>query len=323
MCTAVSFTGKHHLFGRNFDYWDSIGEAVCITPRNYSLSFRNAGEKRSHYAMIGMVKPNGDFPLYFEATNEAGLSAAGLNFPRCAKYFPPDKGKVNVAPFEFIPWVLSDCSTVDEVCSLLERANVAAINYSEELPATPLHWFICDKKRSVAVESTEKGLEIHEDVFNVLTNSPPFDFHKFNMANYLGLSAEETPCTLPWKDSIPTNSFGSGTFGLPGDLTSPSRFVRASYTLSTAHRFETEEENVLQFFQVLSQVSQTKGCVVADGGKFEYTKYACCCSDEGKYYYKTYLGDGITCIDMRSINLDDSCLFVINLNRDRNFRLSN
>ncbi len=319
MCTAVSFKGEHHFFGRNFDYWDSIGEAVCITPRKYNLRFRNVGESQEHLAMIGMAKPDGTFPLYFEATNEAGLSAAGLNFPRNAHYFPISREKFNVAPFELIPWVLSNCKSVDEASALLSKTNVASIDFSENLPSTPLHWFICDKDRSIAVESTEEGLKIHENPFNVLANSPPFEFHQANMASFRGLSPSDPPCSLPWCETVPQSSFGGGTFGIPGDLTSPSRFVRAAYTLAKARRYDSEEESALQTLHVLSSVAQTKGCVLVDDGKEEYTQYACCCSDRGKYYYRTYLSSGVTCIDMHTCNLDDSCMCVISLNRSRSF----
>lgn len=86
MCTAITWNG---YFGRNLDLWYSYGESVVITPRNYPFSFRLAGEMAHHYALIGIAHVADGVPLYYEATNEKGLSVAGLNFPGNACYDAP------------------------------------------------------------------------------------------------------------------------------------------------------------------------------------------------------------------------------------------
>ncbi|MGC2935956.1 linear amide C-N hydrolase, partial [Enterococcus faecium] len=75
-----------------------------------------------------------DYPLYYDATNEKGLSMAGLNFTGYADYKEIQEGKDNVSPFEFIPWILGQCSTEGEAKKLLKNNNLANINYSDELP---------------------------------------------------------------------------------------------------------------------------------------------------------------------------------------------
>lgn len=158
MCTAVSFKTHDHYFGRNLDLEFSYHETVTVTPRNFPLKFREAGEVNSHFAMIGMAFVQEGYPLYYDATNEKGLSMAGLNFPTFADYKPVEEGRDNIAPFEFIPWILSQCSTVAEARRLLARINIAKINFSEQLPASPLHWIISDRDESVVVESVKEGL---------------------------------------------------------------------------------------------------------------------------------------------------------------------
>ena len=108
MCTAVTYKSFNNYFGRNLDYEFSYDETVTITPRNYPINFRHMGKIESHYAMIGMAFVQEGYPLYYDATNEKGLSMAGLNFPRLADYKEFCEGKDNVAPFEFILWILSD-----------------------------------------------------------------------------------------------------------------------------------------------------------------------------------------------------------------------
>ena len=80
MCTAVSYRTRDHYFGRNLDLDYSYQETVTITPRNYPFRFRNKTTLESHYAMIGMATMADGYPLYYEATNEKGLSMAGLNW---------------------------------------------------------------------------------------------------------------------------------------------------------------------------------------------------------------------------------------------------
>ena len=77
MCTAVSWNGTHHYFGRNLDLEYDYREQICITPRRFPFSFRHTAPQYAHYAMIGTALISGNTPLYFEATNESGLSMAG------------------------------------------------------------------------------------------------------------------------------------------------------------------------------------------------------------------------------------------------------
>ena len=168
MCTAITYCTKDHYFGRNLDLEYSYHKTVTITPRNYPLHFRMGKEINQHYAMIGMAYVNEGYPLYYDAVNEKGVGMAGLNFPKNAYY---------LAPFEFIPWVLCQCGTLEEVRTLLSRMNLAAINFSDTLPASPLHWIIADSKEAITVESTKEGLKIYDNPVGVLTNNPTFDFH--------------------------------------------------------------------------------------------------------------------------------------------------
>ena len=87
MCTSIVYATKDHYFGRNLDLELSYGQVVTITPRNYPFKFRRTDPLPSHYALIGMAAVVDNYPLYFEATNEKGLSMAGLNFPENAHYF--------------------------------------------------------------------------------------------------------------------------------------------------------------------------------------------------------------------------------------------
>lgn len=309
MCTAVSYRSNDSYFGRNLDLDRGYGERVVITPRHYEIKLRCAKSIISHYAMIGMATVADDFPLYYEATNEKGLSMAGLNFPENAVYYNFADGKDNVAPFEFIPWILAQCVCINEVRGLLEKINLINIDFSEQLPLSPLHWIISDNKSSIVVEALNEGLKIYDNPFEVLTNNPPFDYHQINASNYMALGVGYA--SSQFKLSIPMKNYslGMGALGLPGDFSSTSRFIRALFVKENSMSEHTEKSNVNQFFHILSSVAMPRGCVLANEG-FEYTRYSSCCNiDKGIYYYKTYNNFAVTSINMYDVDLNKSHLY--------------
>lgn len=305
MCTAATYQTKDHYFGRNLDLEYSYEETVTITPRNYPFPFRKVPEIKSHYAMIGVAYVVGDYPLYYDATNEKGLSMAGLNFPGNADYKPYEEGKDNITPFEFIPWILGKCATVAEAKQALQSLNLVNIAFSEQLPLSTLHWIIADRESAITVESVKEGLRVYDNPVGVLTNNPPFDFQMFNLNNYIGLSTDAPSNRFSERIELHPYSRGMGALGLPGDLSSASRFVKACFTKLNSVSGDSESESVSQFFHILESVEQQRGCVYMGEGKYELTIYSSCCNvDKGIYYYKTYENSQITGVDMYRENLD-------------------
>ena len=304
MCTAVNMTTAHHYFGRNLDLEYSYQEEVVVTPRSYPFRFRHAPASDSHYAMIGMATVMDGVPLYYEATNERGVSMAGLNFPGSADYKPMAEGKDNIAPFEFIPWVLSRCADMSEVRACLSRVSVLAERYNDSLPLQPLHWMISWQDESIVVESVADGLHICENPVGVMTNNPPFETQLFGLNNYMSLSPVQPENAFAPGLPMTLYSNGMGALGLPGDLSSASRFVRVAYTKMNSACGDSEAESVNQFFHILGSVAMTRGAVLVHG-KLEITIYSCCCNaDTGVYYYTTYENSRITGVDMHREDLD-------------------
>ena len=303
MCTAIRFASGDVYFGRNLDLERGYGEKVVITPRNYKFKMRETGTFRTKYGIIGMAAVVDDYPLYFEGTNEKGLSMAGLNFPGNAYYGDQMAGKDNVAPFELIPWVLGQCADVDKAKELLEKLHLVDVDFNKDMPSTPLHWMISDKRSSVVVESLAMELKVWENPFDVLTNNPTFDYHRMNMSNYMGLKVGRAQ--MEFRNGLPMDnySFGMGALGLPGDYSSVSRFVRACFVKENSCVMEDEERSVNQFFHILDSVAMPKGCVWTERGD-EYTRYSSCCNvNRGIYYYKTYENYEIRSFEMRQPDL--------------------
>ena len=309
MCTAVSYLTNHHYFGRNLDLERGYGEGVVITPRNYPFSFRHVSAMPQHYALIGMAAVVQDYPLYFEATNEKGLSMAGLNFPENAFYQDYTDHKENVASFELIPYLLGSCAAVDEVIQKLDTVNVVNTGFSEGLPPSPLHWIISDRTRSITLECTRSGMRVFENPFGVLTNNPTFDFHLTNVSNYMGLHEGFLENRLSGILPLENYSLGMGALGLPGDFSSASRFIKTVFVKEKSVCSGGEKESISQFFHILQSVAMPKGCVLAKNGEYEYTRYSCCCNtDTGVYHYTTYDNYSIRSVDLHSADPDGCTL---------------
>ena len=324
MCTAATYRTKDFYFGRTLDYEFSYGEEITVTPRNYPFSFRYLPEKREHYAIVGMAHVEEDYPLYYDAVNEKGLGMAGLNFVGTAVYGEVREGKENVAVFELIPYILSQCENTEEARKLLGKIQITDTKFKEQLPNGRLHWIIADEKEAITVESVTEGLKIYENAPGVLTNNPPFPMQMFQLNNYMQLSSRQPENLFSDRLSLETYSRGMGALGLPGDLSSASRFVRVAFTKLHARSGEGEADSVGQFFHILGSVEQTRGCCELENGKYEITIYTSCCNaTKGIYYYTTYTNRQITAVDMHREKLDGTELIRYPMLEEEQIRLQN
>lgn len=322
MCTAATYKTKNSYFGRNLDYEFSYGEEAVIIPRNFPLHFREAGIHNSHYAIIGIAHIAGvpaqfltagqpkDYPLLYDAINEKGLGVAGLNFVGNAVYNDHVDGKDNVSQFEFIPWILNQCATVAEAKALLANMNFRNLNFSDQLPVSELHWIISDGNEHIIVESVADGLKIYDDPIGVLTNNPPFDQQIFGLNQYMALSASSPENHFAPGYNLNEYSRGMGAIGLPGDLSSTSRFVRAAFTKLHSLSADDELSSVSQFFHILHSVEQQNGCCDLGNNKYEHTIYSSCYNlEQGIFYYTTYNNHQISALTLNKVDLDTVNVF--------------
>lgn len=324
MCTAATYKTKDFYFGRTLDYEFSYGDEVTITPRNYPFHFIKEGDINTHYAIIGMAYIAENYPLYYDAINEKGLGIAGLNFVGNADYKEETKGKDNITQFEFIPWILTQCATVKEARNLIQKINLLNIPFNDKLPLAELHWIISDSKESITVESVKEGINIYENPVGVLTNNPPFDKQMFALNNYMNLSPKAPENKFAKGLNLDKYSRGMGAIGLPGDLSSQSRFVRVAFTKMNSISGEGEKESVSQFFHILNSVDQQRGCCDLGDDKYEITIYTSCCNtNKGIYYYTTYDNHQITAVDMHKENLDRDELIRYPLIKEEQIKIQN
>ena len=324
MGTAATYKTGDFYFGRTLDYEHSYGEEIAVTPRNFPLRFRHMGTLDQHLAIIGMACVAEGYPLYFDGINEKGLAMAGLNFVGYADYKAPAEGKDNVASFEFIPWILAQCETVSQAKECLGRINLTDTAFSQTLPPAQLHWIIADRQEAITVECVKEGIRVYPNPVGILTNNPPFDEQMFQLNNFMHLSPK-TPDNH-FSDKLPLHAYsrGMGAMGLPGDLSSQSRFVRGAFVKMNSVSGTSETESVSQFFHILGSVAQPRGCCDVGNGKFETTIYTSCCNaSKGIYYYTTYDNHQITAVNMHKEKLDDVFLVRYPLIRGEQIHMQN
>mgnify|MGYP002520727815 FL=1 len=323
MCTALFLKGQGRYFGRNLDFDFSYGEQVCVVPRRFPLPYRNGETDSSHLSFLGMAFVQNGYPLFYDGTNEAGLSIAGLNFVGNACYNKDSEKKKNIAQFEFIPYVLSTFKTVGEVEKALDSINITDTPYSESLPCASLHYMIADKERCIVVEFVKDGTHIYDNPFGAMTNNPAFDMQVANLNNYQKLSEKDPVNTFGGSLPLSCYSRGMGSIGLPGDLSSMGRFVRACFGRSHS-LCRSGESEISQFFHLLRFVEQPRGLCQVKEGAYEITIYTSCVDMErGIYYYSTYGNSQINAVDMHRVDLGGSCLFQYPVQDEENIAFRN
>ena len=309
MCTAIAFKAEDFYFGRTLDYEQSFGESIVLTPRNYAFNFTNGKKLSEHYALLGMANIENDYPLYYDAFNEKGLSMAGLNFIGNACYNETKRDAENVAVFELMPYILSLCKDVAEAKKLLHKTNITATAFNEKLETASLHWVIADKTGCITVEATKGGIKVYENKVGVLTNNPPFKEQMHRLNDYMHLSPKPPCNNFSKKIEFTKYSRGMGAMGLPGDFSSQSRFIRAAFIKMNSPYFHLEEDNVGQFFHIMDSVAQPLGSVMVEKDEYEKTIYTSCINaDKGIYYYTTYNNRQINAVNMYREDLNGQYL---------------
>lgn len=309
MCTAATFQSKDFYFGRNLDYERSFGEEVVILPRNCPITYRHTKSKNS-FAVIGMAHVEKAFPLFYDAMNEHGLCLAGLNFVGNAYYPECQKSKDNIAQFEFICYILRNFKSVEEVLTALTKITIVNTPFDDSFPPSPLHYLLADKKRCIVIEQQKDGMHVYDNPVGVLTNNPPFDKMIFSLNNYRNLSNEDKGNSFLKETPLEAYSRGMGAIGLPGDLSSMSRFAKAAFVRNNSVCDKDEVSSVSQFFHILESVEQQKGCCKLKENTYEVTLYSSCMNaDKGIYYYRTYDNRHIHSIHLSKVNLESCRLF--------------
>ena len=308
MCTALALKSKKDeiIFGRTMDFSYELDPEVYIIPRNYEWvnSFNNF-KFTNPYKIIGTGQNIGKVILV-DGINEMGLGVAALYFQGEA-YFerePKLKDRITVGSIEMVNFLLGQCGNVDEVINILNKIDIVGVEDSITSSVAPLHWFVVDRKgKCITIEQTKDGLHIYDNPVQVLTNSPNFNWHMTNLKNYISLSPFQIDQIKLDKLTLKAFGQGGGFFGMPGDYTSPSRFIRIVFQKNNVEIPDNTLDVINTCFNLMKTVSIPKGVVITNRGTNDYTQYTTFMNiATGDYYLNTYYNNQIFKANINSSN---------------------
>ncbi len=261
-CTGITLKSQDNsiIVARTVDWSrEEVDNIYVVIPRDHTVkSFVPGGtadgmEFTSRFGFVGLGVEQPEFII--DGTNEAGLSAALFYFPAYGKYvdYDPAYNEKTLADFQVVSWILSQFSTIDQVKKAIQGVRIVNI---DNRTAT-VHWRIAEASgREVVLEITDGVPHFFENQVGVLTNAPGFEWMVTNLNNYVNLRPGTAgPTTMKTAlGDVTLTAFGSGSgfLGLPGDMTPPSRFVRASFFQSYSLPQKTGYDTVLQAFHILN-----------------------------------------------------------------------
>jgi choloylglycine hydrolase len=312
-CTTLLLKAKDGavVSGRTLEFAvDTKSQVIVIpagTPMKGSLPDGMTGI--SYTTKYGMVGANAvGYPVIIDGINEKGLFVSDLYFPGYAGYaeVTPQNASRAMAGYELGNWLLGNFATVDEVRDHIQNVALAATAVEALGGAPPIHFIVRDRSgKSLVIEPLDGKLVVYDDPLGVMTNSPSFDWHLTNLRNYISLTAQNVP-PLRLKGGLTMRPFGegSGMFGLPGDSSPPSRFVRAVAYSQTALQPATASEAVLQVFHIMNNFDIPLGLVRDKEGNTVHADYTMWTSvadlQNDRWYFRTYDDQAIRMVDLRT-----------------------
>jgi choloylglycine hydrolase len=189
-----------------------------------------------------------------DGMNEKGLAAGSYYHEGFAEYaeYDPSLAEKSLAPTNVVNYILSNFASIEEVRRGMQKVRVVPVKDPDIGGVAPVHFFVADPSgNSLVIEYRDGTPKIYDNPVGVITNNPTFDWHLENLRNYGYLNAESYE-TKTWGDmEITPMAPGSGLLGLPGDFTSPSRFVRVLVLREISNPTSGGLKTVEQFFRVM------------------------------------------------------------------------
>ena len=294
-CSSFSWETKdgQHLLGRTYDqFGDLAANRVISVPRGVPCSPALHPDRQNtpcRYSYTGMAVLGFGEPILVDGVNSAGLMGALLHYPGYAVYqSAPEPGKTAVHPGRLLAWLLGRCAGIDAAAEELSRLTLV----DDLSQGTPLaaHYILSSRQgEAVILEPDQGGLSIHRNTIGVLTNSPGYLWHRTNLRSYVGVTnLPKAPQSIAGHRVQPFSERLGGGFGLPGDYSSPSRFVRMAFMKEFAVRGRDEPDGVSRMFRAFAPVDIPEGLAKADPEHEEYEQTLCTsvmCAESGVYYF--------------------------------------
>ena len=310
-CTGIRLIAKDGavVVARTMEFGTDLESKVGVFPAGTSIVGTLPGNAAgmTFKTKYGIVGANGfGLPIVVDGLNDRGLYLGEFFFPGSAGYatVTPENASRAIAAYQYSMWILGNFASVAEVKAAYDRVVLAPTVVPAMGMAPPVHFRIVDKTgAAVVVEPIGGKLVIYDDPFGVLTNSPTFDWHMTNLSNYVGLSAVNRPAMKIQGQTINGFGQGSGFYGLPGDFTPPSRFVRAVAFEAAAPTPATASDAVQQIFHILNNFDIPVGASreIVNGKTFDEWTLWTTAEDLSnlQFYFRTYDDQSLRSVDVR------------------------
>ena len=323
-CSAMSWSDEdgRHYWGRNFDYNRfAAGSGIVYLPQGtpvcaFIREGQNSGETYpARYAALGMGTLSiPGAPVLYDGVNEAGLAGGQLYFREFARYAQEVRsGTVRVQPGLALVYILSQCATCEEAArEFLDGMTLLREPLFGAVP--PLHWSFSDRTgETIVIEPLQEEVRVYRRTVGVMTNSPDYAWHEQNLLNYVHMRSLDHDALHMGGKQLRQCFSGSGALGMPGDWSSPSRFVRLCFLRENALRERGEEAAVSAMFRLFESAAFPLGAVrVSDFSDvtehdsdvipFDYTVYtSVACLESLRYYWTSRENLRVQYADMRDL----------------------
>lgn len=257
--------------GRTMEFPDVLPWQLGVVASDFAGQSAASAKAKSWTASHGVVGMSAfDTPQWMgDGMNTAGLSAHVLYMPGHCTYQQPRNDGTDIGALELIAFVLGTCATTAEARAALATCNVVDYKPSQIPVALPLHLIVHDKDSCIVAEFHPEGMRVLDNPVQVATNAPYLEWHLTNVANYLSMSPNTpAPVEMGGATFAPPGQ-GQGFRGLPGDGTSPSRFLRVLANVRFATAPADEKHAVMDTIRILHNYDIVPGNVIEDlgGGK--------------------------------------------------------
>lgn len=316
-CSAVSWeTGDgKHLWGRNFDFDRfAAGSQVTYVPREAKICLNTEGKgayEAAEYAAVGTgLLLEGAVPVLYEGINEKGLMGGQLYYREFASFSEENaQGKQSLQPPFLVIYLLSQCASTDEAAEKIREISLSSVPLLGS--EAPIHWCFSDRTgEMIIIEPDRDGVKIYRNTMGVMTNSPSYPWHRLNLLNYSQIRDLDYGELSINHDRIRQCFSGSGALGMPGDWSSPSRFVRLSFLKKYGVKGRNEEEGIAFLFRLLGSAAFPYGIVQVpvkenlteydkEVSPYDYTIYTCgMCGESLRYYWMTYENSQVQYVEL-------------------------
>jgi len=310
-CTGIRLTAKDGsvVVARTLEFGADLESKVGVFPAGTTITgaLPNNAAGLSFKTKYGIVGANAfGLPTVVEGLNDRGLYVGEFFFPGYAGYadVTTENASRAMAGYQYSMWILGNFASVAEVKAAYDRVVLAPTVVPQLGMAPPVHFRIVDKTgAAVVVEPIGGKLVMYDDPLGVITNSPTFDWHMTNLGNYVGLSPENRASITLQGATINSFGQGSGFYGIPGDFTPPSRFVRAVAYEAAAVQPATASDAVQQVFHILNNFDIPVGAVRDQvNGKTidEWTLWTTADDLTNlQFYFRTFNDQSLRVVDVR------------------------